>query len=196
MKTAIRLVLGLVVIAVAGTALAATILGPYRIEANSMAPNVVDGTVVYTDPTFARRPFGDLLARHDPERGDMIMFKPREPDAPYIKRVIGLPGETIQLKDGTVHIDGTAVALEASNESEAPEGLDGELLTETLPEGVSYDILDTMPGTSGDNTRPFDLPEDHYFVLGDNRDNSVDSRSDSVGFVPRDAIIGRAWKLY
>ncbi|TIX04666.1 MAG: signal peptidase I, partial [Mesorhizobium sp.] len=112
-----------------------------------------------------------------------------------IKRVVGLPGDKIQVKDGQVFINGVGVPrvktgqIDNPDITEEPQPID--VYRETLPNGVSYDTLDINPNSIGDNTREFDVPPGHYFMMGDNRDNSSDSRF-TVGFVPAENLVGRA----
>ncbi|MBR9762058.1 MAG: signal peptidase I [Rhodobacteraceae bacterium] len=153
----------------------------------------------------------------EPERGDVVVFRHPVTGEDYIKRVIGLPGDRIQMIDSVLHINGEAVQMEpAGNFVEtyepqgpqgrrprcfnAPVGLGGECIkeryTETLPNGVSHDILNVGYSASADDTGVFEVPAGEYFMMGDNRDNSTDSRfaqsRDGVGFVPYENIIGRA----
>jgi signal peptidase I len=119
---------------------------------------------------------------------------PATPRLDYIKRVVGLPGDRIQVTDGQLFINGEAVKRELVG-SYTPEGrysqsTDVPVYRETLPNGVSYTTLDLTPNSPGDNTREFVVPEGHYFMMGDNRDNSQDSRFD-VGYVPLENFIGR-----
>ncbi|MDY8110763.1 signal peptidase I [Fulvimarina sp. 2208YS6-2-32] len=186
---------------VSGSASAASVLGPYRIEANSMAPNVVDGDIVLVDPTFSRIPFGDLSAGSDlpptgePARGDIVMFTALNGDGVYIKRIVALPGETVSLRGGRVAIEGTDIAVaRETDDGTGGDGIDVERAVETLPGNVSYAILD-RGDFPADSFGPATVPEGHYFVLGDNRDNSVDSRAGEIGMIPRSTIIGRAWTL-
>lgn len=152
----------------------------------------------------------------EPERGDVIVFRHPVSGRDFIKRVIGMPGETIQVRDGIVYIDGVAAPQEAAGtfseimEPQGPErrrprcmngpvGDGGECLKaraiETLPNGVQHVVLDIGLQAS-DRTGVFTVPEGHYFFIGDNRDNSADSRLpqqlQGVGFVPFENLIGRA----
>jgi len=135
----------------------------------------------------------------EPERGDVAVFKyPPNPTIDYIKRVIGLPGDKIQMKNGVLHINGVAVKKELTNETYTDD-TSGEgpypIYIETLPNGVSYKTLDINPNGISDNTRVYEVPEGHYFMMGDNRDNSVDSRS-RAGFVPFENFVGKAVVMF
>ncbi|NDV02111.1 signal peptidase I [Pseudoroseicyclus tamaricis] len=158
----------------------------------------------------------DRLLGSEPERGDIVVFRHPVDGRDFIKRLIGLPGDRIQVTDGVLQINGEPVQIEAAGVfsetfepqgpqgsmprcSNGPVGLGGECLktryTETLPNGVRHDILDI--GEQGlDNTGVYTVPEGHYFFMGDNRDNSTDSRvpqtARGVGFVPLADIVGRA----
>ncbi len=133
-----------------------------------------------------------------PERGDVAVFKlPTDTEIDYIKRVIGLPGDRIQMKEGVLFINDVAVKKEMVGPYIDPsgEGL-GEPIpqfVETLPNGVSYRVLDKYPAGPEDNTDVYEVPAGHYFMMGDNRDNSQDSRFlNKVGFVPLENFMGRA----
>ena len=148
----------------------------------------------FWQPAFSGRIFGST-----PERGDVIVFRsPSDTKVDWIKRVVGLPGDRIQMKQGKLFINGLGVPRERLGDSDFPEacnldpGAKAERWRETLPNGASYDILDCFDNGSLDNTSVYTVPPDHLFVLGDNRDNSVDSRLPSVGYVPLDNVVGRA----
>ncbi len=179
---------------------------PFSIPSGSMRPTLLEGdylfvtkwaygysrhSLPFSPPLFSGRIWGS-----DPERGDVAVFKfPPNPSLDYIKRVIGLPGDKIQMKDGRLFINGTAVSREKTGQIDNPDVTEVDrpvdVYRETLPNGVSYDTLDLTPNSIGDNTREFVVPEGHYFMMGDNRDNSTDSRF-SVGFVPSENLVGRA----
>ncbi len=154
----------------------------------------------------------------DPERGDVVVFKHPTTGQDYIKRLIGLPGDTILVQDGQIILNGTPVPLEPTDPfiepfvSQGPEqrppqctGTVGEggpctkdRFIETLPNGVEHAVLNIRE-TSADNRGPFTVPEEHYFFMGDNRDNSIDSRfsqaANGVGYVPYENLIGRADRI-
>lgn len=143
---------------------------------------------------------GRAVLADTPKRGDVAVFKlPTNTDVDYIKRVIGLPGDRIQMIDGVLHINDAAVKKEPigvfDNRDRQADGRSGDeipLFRETLPNGVSYDVLDTGDSGFSDNTNEFVVPEGHYFMMGDNRDNSQDSRFPDVGYVPIENYVGRA----
>ncbi|MBL4807206.1 MAG: signal peptidase I [Rhodobacteraceae bacterium] len=163
----------------------------------------------------------ERLLGSEPERGDVVVFKHPVHGADFIKRLIGLPGDRIQVIDSVLHINGVAVELVPDGvftelrelqgpQSGRPQCINGasmgeicekERFIETLPNGVSHTILNFSDTRTADHTREFIVPDGHYFFMGDNRDNSVDSRFSQngaqvgVGFVPLENIIGRADRI-
>ncbi len=154
-----------------------------------------------------------------PERGDVVVFRHPVSSRDYIKRLIGLPGDTVQIQNGVLRINGTQVELEDDSDfeevmtSQGPQGLrprcqngavgeGGSCIKgrqiETLPNGVKHAILN-IGDQQSDHTGVYNVPEGHYFFMGDNRDNSADSRlaqqAGGVGFVPYENLIGRADRI-
>ncbi|WP_137111563.1 signal peptidase I [Rhodobacter sp. SY28-1] len=167
--------------------------------------------------TISLCPFEERFLGGEPERGDVVVFRHPTAGTDYIKRLIGLPGDQIQMKDGVLYINGTAapqVADGVFEEIYEPQGPmrnrprcengavgEGGLCTksrfiETLPEGRQHHVLNIDTGGPGDTTDVFTVPEGNYFVMGDNRDNSTDSRFSQsvggVGMLPAKFLIGRA----
>jgi signal peptidase I len=135
-----------------------------------------------------------------PERGDIIVFKMPNPDSAeymqdFIKRVIGLPGDRIQVMHGVLYINDKPVPKVRAGDYVGKDQYDVvrpiARYRETLPNGKSYYVLDAMQNSNEDDTQVFVVPPGHYFMMGDNRDNSDDSRL-SVGFVPAEDLVGKA----
>jgi signal peptidase I len=179
---------------------------PFSIPSGSMMPTLLVGDYLFVSKysygyskyslPFAPDLFEGRVWSAEPERGDVAVFRyPPNPDLDYIKRILGLPGDRLQMRDGVLYINDEAVQRE-ENGTYSPDGRYDRgtpvpVYRETLPNGVSYDTLDLTPNSPGDNTPVFEVPAGHYFAIGDNRDNSADSRFE-VGFVPFDHFIGRA----
>jgi signal peptidase I len=178
---------------------------PFRIPAGSMEPALHVGDFVLVSKSsygygpYSTAPLIGLIQRNEnesraPARGDIAIFRPTsEPERDFVKRVVGLPGDRIQMINGVLHINASPVQLEALGSTEV-SSYDGatqivQAYRETLPNGVSYTILDAGV-TELDNTREYIVPPDHYFMMGDHRDNSADSRI-FVGMVPIDSFVGR-----
>ena len=171
---------------------------PFSIPSASMTQTLLVGDYLFVSKfsygysrysiPFAPDLFGGgRILASEPERGDVAVFRlPSDPKIDYIKRVIGLPGDRIRMENGVVLINDQPVAREPAGEYEGVR-----VWKETLPNGVSYTTLDITDNSPADNTREFLVPEGHYFMMGDNRDNSNDSRM-SVGFVPLENFVGRA----
>jgi signal peptidase I len=145
---------------------------------------------------FAPDIFSGRIWGSAPKRGDVVVFKfPPDPSLDYIKRVIGLPGDRVQMKHDELYINGTVVPRKKIGQINNPDITEVDrpvdVYRETLPNGVSYDTLDLTPNGLGDDTREFVVPPGHYFMMGDNRDNSSDSRF-SVGYVPAENLVGHA----
>jgi signal peptidase I len=185
---------------------------PFNIPSGSMIPTLLIGDYLFVSKysygysrysfPFGLNLFPGRIWAAEPERGDVVVFKlPRDNETDYIKRVIGLPGDEIQIIDGVLHINGQAVPKEkiADYVVTEPSGRERQLpqFRETLPNGVSYPVLDIVKSSFGDNTEVYRVPEDHFFMMGDNRDNSTDSRFLSeVGFVPFENLVGKAQVIF
>ncbi|GIL03223.1 MAG: signal peptidase I [Alphaproteobacteria bacterium] len=180
---------------------------PFTIPSGSMLPNLLVGDYLFVSKytygysryslPWAPNLFSGRVWAGEPERGDIAVFKlPRNPSIDYIKRLIGLPGDRIQMVDGILHINGEPVRRERRG-TWTPEhgGPAIPVYVETLPNGVSYETLDLTPRSEGDNTPVFEVPPGHYFFMGDNRDNSLDSRFD-VGYVPYENLVGPARVIF
>jgi signal peptidase I len=170
------------------------LVGDY-IFVNKFAYGYSKYSLPFSPDIFSGRIFGS-----DPKRGDIVVFRfPPNPDVDYIKRVVGLPGDHIQVTDGILYINGKPVPKVPdgtfTSDYKLDPGQDVPVFRETLDDGKTYDTLDQSPVSRGDNTREFIVPEGHYFMMGDNRDNSLDSRFD-VGFVPAENLVGRASVIF
>ena len=203
------------------------IFSPFNIPSESMLPRLWDGDYLlaskwsygysaYSLP-FGIVPPGGRVFASQPERGDVVIFKaPPTQEEDYIKRVIGLPGDQIQMIGGVLHLNGVAVRkvrladfeipVSPNTDCAAPQfaatGAQGQEVcryprfTETLPGGKSYQVLDFGDGQA-DDTPVTVVPEGMLFLMGDNRDNSMDSRFPAVvgggiGLVPQDNLVGKA----
>jgi signal peptidase I len=150
----------------------------------------------FSPPVISRR----ILAA-EPQRGDLVVFRlPRDETTDYVKRVVGMPGERVQMIGGQLHINGQAVKHERVDDFVYDDGdktVRAKRWRETLPNGVSYETLDLEDNGFLDNTQVFTVPADSYFMVGDNRDNSVDSRMlNQVGYIPADHLIGRVTMIF
>ncbi|UIJ70562.1 signal peptidase I [Aurantimonas sp. HBX-1] len=179
---------------------------PFSIPSGSMMPTLLVGDYLfvskwsygYSRYSMPLSPdlFDGRILGSAPERGDVVVFrKPREEDTDYIKRLVGLPGDRLQVREGILYINGQAVPREQVEDFVAEDGTRVPQYRETLPNGVSYMTLDLSPNSAGDNTREFVVPDGHYFMMGDNRDNSLDSRFD-VGYVPFENLVGKAQMIF
>ncbi|TSJ61592.1 signal peptidase I [Starkeya sp. 3C] len=185
---------------------------PFNIPSGSMKETLLVGDYLFVSKfsygysrfslPFSPPLFDGRILGSTPNRGDVVVFKlPRDESTDYIKRVIGLPGDEIQMIGGVLHINGQPVKREDAGYWMDDEG-GGRVervkrWTETLPNGVSYYTLDLVDNGFYDNTPVYKVPADHYFMMGDNRDNSTDSRVLSqVGYVPYENLIGRAQVIF
>lgn len=182
---------------------------PFNIPSGSMEATLLVGDYLFVSKwsygysrysfPFAMIPFSGRVMAGTPTRGDIVVFKyPVDNSTDYIKRLIGLPGDRIQMKDGVLYINEQAVPKEKADDYiDVSGGQERHIprFKETLPNGVSYYVLDRDTNGSLDDTQVYVVPEGHYFMMGDNRDNSADSRVD-VGYVPFENFIGRAQIIF
>ena len=180
---------------------------PYTIPSASMEPNLYEGDyIVVTKWSYGysrhSAPFspplfeGRLLARA-PERGDVVVFKtPLDNRTDLVKRLIGLPGDRIQVRNSELWLNGERVPRTPAHGAATDPRAMGEIFRETLPGGRSYLTQDYGPDGGLDDTDVYVVPEGHYFMMGDNRDNSSDSRvpvgAGGVGYLPEENLVGRA----
>ena len=180
---------------------------PYNIPSGSMLPNLLIGDYLFVSKYsygYSRYsfPFGVIpfpknrVFASEPKRGDVAVFKlPSQTSINYIKRVIGLPGDTIQMKSGRLFINGSLVV--ENNDGVYKHIIQNkfeqiyEKKKEQLSNGKSFSTLNLYNNAALDNTDVFLVPENHYFVMGDNRDNSLDSRAKGGWFVPLENFVGK-----
>ncbi len=153
---------------------------PYNAVSASMSPTLNIGDYVFV----SRRSYDGA----GPERGDLVVFRAYESD--FIKRVVGVGGDRVRMAHGVLILNGKPVARRRIEDYRDGFPQPVHQYLETLPSGRSYRTLDIVEGSPIDDTQEFVVPAGHYFVLGDNRDNSDDSRLD-IGFVARGDVIGR-----
>ena len=185
---------------------------PFNIPSGSMIPTLLVGDYLFVSKfsygysrytvAFGAPLFDGRLFYTKPERGDVAVFKlPRDNKTDYIKRIIGLPGDRIQVIGGILHINGEAVKRERVEDFVTTDQFGRQVrvaqYVETLPNGRKHNIIEESDSGSLDNTQVYTVPENHFFAMGDNRDNSLDSRvSSMVGFVPVENLVGRAEFLF
>lgn len=190
----------------AAFAIRALLFQPFSMPSVSMTPSLVKGDYFFVSKfaygysrysvPFGLLPVDGRIFGAKPRRGDIVIFRvPSQPDIDYVKRLIGLPGDRIQMVEGVLHINGVAVKLEAVGDYSSGEVQSAKLQRETLPEGISYLVIDLTNNSVGDNTREFVVPAGEYFTLGDNRDNSNDSRF-QMGLVRYENLVGKAVRLF
>ncbi len=185
------------------------ILQPFTIPSGSMLPNLLVGDYLFVSKysygysryslPFSPNIIKDRIFARLPERGDVVVFIiPNDTDVDYIKRVIGLPGDEIQIINGLIYINDEEVSVTNYNDNyKYFSQYNKNTLKNEILDGKSHLVLDLETGSLGDNTGIYRVPNDHYFMMGDNRDNSLDSRFiDQVGYVPFENFVGRAEFLF
>ncbi len=184
------------------------IIEPFNIPSSSMVPGLLIGDFLFVSKytygyssrstVFGLLPFQGRLFEGEPKRGDVVVFKwPQDNRTDYIKRVVGLPGDTVQMRHGMLYINGVMASRRKLAEPLA------EKYVEPPPETADY--VEAFPGDGKthvirkegddfplDDTEVFTVPPRHYFMMGDNRNNSQDSRTPNVAYVPEDNLVGRA----
>jgi signal peptidase I len=181
---------------------------PFNIPSGSMIPTLLVGdylfvskfsygysrySIPFAPDLFSGRIFGRL-----PERGDVAVFvNPRNTSEDYIKRIVGLPGDRIQVRAGQLYVNGTLAPRQAAGDYLADDTRPPVLAKryrETLPNGRVHDVLKMTDDGSMNNTPEYKVPDGYVFAMGDNRDNSADSRvmDGGIGFVPIENLVGRA----
>ena len=224
----------LLILAVLAWALRSFIVAPFSIPSGSMLPTIYIGDYLmvakwpygysrFSFP-FGIPSFNGRMFSHLPERGDVVVFRPPGEDIDFIKRVIGLPGDTVEVRDGMLVLNGKPIPRQsignvgvpisdnspcrvvapATRMIETLQNGDSACLypayTETLPGGRTYVVLDQIDDPRIDDMSPVRVPEGHLFLMGDNRDDSLDSRfapiEGGIGFVPMENLVGRAMVMF
>ncbi len=223
-----------IVVAILAWAFRSFVFAPFSIPSGSMLPTLYIGDYIavakwpfgfsrHSFP-FGLPPFEGRILSHLPERGDVVVFvPPGEEREDYIKRVIGLPGDTVEIREGTVILNGKAARLDDKRPLAIPISANspcrkvpgavpvvrghGELpacvyasYRETLPNGASYRIIDQVNNVIADQMPPVTVPAGKLFLMGDNRDDSLDSRfsvaEGGIGMVPVENLVGRASMIF
>lgn len=205
-KSLLKHSIEIILIIIVAILIRSTLYEPYVVPSSSMLPNLLIGDRIIVNkyiygisnhsfpfsPNFFK---GRFLPIKKPKRGDIVVF---ETDKVYVKRLIGLPGDKVQVLDGSLYINDIQVPKTLTYPFVNEEGINIPQYIETLPENVSHTVLDFRTNSTFDNTEPYIVPEDRYFFMGDNRDNSRDSRdiSGDIGFVHYENLLGKVTKVF
>jgi signal peptidase I len=201
----------IVVSAMLATAIRWTLVQPFRMPSGSMQPAISWGAYMlpakwaYGYSRYSFAPLDGFLPRgrwfaQAPQRGDVVVFRPMGETRDFVKRIVGMPGDRVQMMAGVLHINSAPVRYEGRG-TMSVAGRDGRTesvatFRETLPNGVSYIVFDRYPDWELDDTRVFTVPPGHYFMLGDDRDFSQDSRTVVIGYVPFEHLVGRVDRIF
>tara|TARA_B100000131_G_C18094427_1_gene603454 strand:+ start:858 stop:1613 length:756 start_codon:yes stop_codon:yes gene_type:complete len=184
---------------------------PFNIPSGSMIPSLLVGDYLFVSKysygyskysfPFGIIPIKDRIFVDEPKRGDIIVFrKPGEEHIDYIKRLIGIPGDRVQVLDGILVVNGKKAIRSKTNIGKMRNQIGNFQLfneyIEKFEDSQAHRIIESSDNDYFDNTIEFKVPDGHYFFMGDNRDNSRDSRTSEVGFVPRANLIGKAERIF
>lgn len=184
---------------------------PFNIPSSSMVPGLLIGDYLFVSKysygyssrssLFGLLPLSGRLFGSEPKRGDVIVFKlPKDNSTDYIKRLVGLPGDTVQMKNGLLYINGVSVDRRKLAEPMVKDYVTPNASVvdyiETFPDGHQHIIREEGDSRALDDTDVFVVPAGYYFAMGDNRDNSQDSRTSLVEYIPADNLVGRAEMLF
>ena len=211
-RTILTYLLNLALGLVAALFIRSFLFQPFNIPSGSMRPTLFVGDYIFVSkyaygygrfslPYASSTASGRIFSK-EPARGDVVVFRVPKDRVDYVKRVVGLPGDRIQMKGGELFVNDVPVKRERLADVEgqdacgSPTRVQVKRWRETLPDGASYDTLDCLDNGPNDDTGVFTVPPGHFFALGDNRDNSTDSRTQSVGYIPFDNLIGRVGLIF
>ena len=184
---------------------------PFNIPSGSMIPSLLIGDYLFVSKysygyskysfPFGILPFDDRVLDETPKRGDVIVFrKPGDESIDYIKRLIGIPGDTVQVINGVLFVNGKEATRVKTNIGKMKNIFGQEKVFKEYKEKFAntnfHKIIEASDNDPFDNTILFKVPKDHFFFMGDNRDNSRDSRTSEVGFVPKQNLIGKAQIIF